>query len=153
MPPPPRCLPVPPLSGMCRRCLDWIPTPFRSFDIFDAKQKVSELSVKCVFGLHRRERIAYATFQKRLQKVILKKWYFWLFFGTFPTWAQEGQTGERRLPKGFPRGFHWEFKVAKWVFQNGKDAQRLSQTCHKRGFWLAKMGQKRRKIQNYRILD
>ena len=87
------------------------------------------MSVKCVFGLHRRERIACATFHKRVQKVTLTKCSFWLFFGSFPTWAQEGQTGQRRVPKGVPRGLHWEFKVAKCVFQNGKNAQRLSQTC------------------------
>ena len=98
----PRC-PVPPISLMCRRCLPWDPGPFESFVLFYVQKKVSELSVKCLFGLHRRERIACATFQKRLQNVILKKWFFWLFFGSFPTWAQEGQTGQRRVPKGVPK--------------------------------------------------
>ena len=123
------------LSGMCRRCPRREKGTISIVRFSDAQQKVSELSVKSVFGLHRRERIACATFHKRGQKVSLTKLSFCWFFDSFPTWAQEGQTGQRRVPKGAPIGLHWEFKAAKCVLQNGKNAQRLSQTCHKVFGW------------------
>ena len=134
-------LPVPTLPVMCRRCFAWIPAPFESLAIFDGQEKVSELSVKCVFGLHRRERIACATFYKRVQKVTLQKCSFWLFFGSFasagcPRESKEVSIGSSRyqnvcsktvkMPSDCPRRVTKEvFGWPRWV---GKHKNRESST-------------------------
>ena len=61
---------------------------------------MSELSVKCLFGLHRRERIACATFHKRLLKIILKKWFL---FCSFPVVFQHGPRRVKLASSGCPR--------------------------------------------------
>ena len=149
---PPRCLPdafqmAPSSSLICD--VSKVPrlgtAPFESFAIFDAQKKVSELSVKCVFGLHRRERIASAIFQKRLQNVTLKKWFFSQFFGSFLTWAQEGQTDHCRVPKGAPRGATEVLVGSSRLQHVCRERLLASQMCHKRGCWRAMLASQRRK--------
>ena len=148
-------LPVPSWSPPATDCLPWclqfpsvpeMPSPgfqhhFNFLIFLTLKKKVSELSVKCVFGLRRRERIARAIFPKRAPKVTQQKLLF--FYYSFATWALHWPAqGVQGSPKRCRRSAHWELKVAKCVLQQQKW---LPQTCHKRCRCPAKVPQKRRK--------
>ena len=66
---------------------------------------------KCVFGLHRHERIACTPFSKRGQTSVQKCRFFALFRDTFPTWWKWPPACVQRVlkwwpgvPKGWPGG-------------------------------------------------
>ena len=69
---------------------------------------------KCVFGLHRRGRIACPPFSKRGQKMIRFRWFFGPVVEVaskvcpkgakgLPQWTQMSVKGAQKEPKGWPR--------------------------------------------------
>ncbi len=66
-----------------------------------------EISAKCVFGLHRRVRIACATFPRMLPKVTPQQWFSGVFLETFSHMVEvassvcrKGAKMVARVPKG-----------------------------------------------------
>ena len=61
----------------------------------------SKIMAKCVFGLHRRGRIACPPFSKRGQKMISIRWFFVFVLEAL---FQDGRSGLQGVSKGCQRG-------------------------------------------------
>ena len=99
----------PPYLPDSSRGLAEIPGTIRYSCNFEARKKVSEIYAKCVFGLHRRDRIACAPFSKRVQKGSHKLRFFVRFRDLapgVPKWCPRVPNGcplgGQRPPKGSP---------------------------------------------------
>ena len=91
---------------------------------------------KCVFGLHRRGRIACPPFSKRGQNMIRFRWFFGPVVEVaskvcpkcvkgVPQWTQMSVNGAQKEPKGWPRESKGAQRVLKGCPKVPKDAQRV----------------------------
>ena len=72
----------------------------KSLHFFEVWKRVSEIMPECVFGLHRRNRIACAPFPARAQKRDSAEWFLLNLLGTC---SQDGRSGVRGLSQGCQR--------------------------------------------------
>ena len=119
---------------------------------------MSKIMAKCVFGLHRRGRIACPPFSNRGQRMIRFRWYLGLVVGVaskvcpkgakgMPQWTQMSVKGVQKEPKGWPRESKGAQRVPKGCLKGAQRCPRMPKGCSMGGQWSPRYAQRPRDVK------